>query len=61
LLTWSVTRSLAGIAAMLTSVIGVLADLGYLGWDLAAARRAANRIGRVLNSPGHVLISDVRG
>ena len=25
----------AGIAAILTSVIGVLADLGYLGWDEA--------------------------
>jgi hypothetical protein len=23
----------AGIAAMLTPVIGVFADLGYLGWD----------------------------
>ncbi len=49
----------AGIAAMLTSVIGVLADLGYLGWDqavitgrrkprrkdLTAAQRAANGSG----------------
>ena len=48
----------AGIAAMLTSVIGVLADLGYLGWDqavitgrrkprgqeLTPAQRAANRL-----------------
>jgi hypothetical protein len=48
----------AGIAGMLTSVIGVLADLGYLGWDeqvvtgrrkprgkeLTAAQRAANRL-----------------
>src|SRR6202011_6064359 len=48
----------AGIAAMLTSLIGVLADLGYLGWDqavitgrrkprgqdLTAAQRAANRL-----------------
>lgn len=25
----------AGIAAILTSVIGVFADLGYLGWDQA--------------------------
>ena len=48
----------AGIAAMLVSVIGVLADLGYLGWDQAvitgrrkprgkertAAQQAANRL-----------------
>ena len=38
----------AGIAAILTSVIGVLADLGYLGWDEArdspsGASRAARR------------------
>ena len=48
----------AGIAAMLLSVIGVFADLGYLGWDqavvtgrrkprgkeLTAAQRAVNRL-----------------
>lgn len=48
----------AGIAAMVLSVIGVFADLGYLGWDqevitgrrkprgkqLTAAQRAANRL-----------------
>src|SRR5260370_1230487 len=48
----------AGIAAMLTSLIGVFADLGYLGWDdavitgrrkprgkeLTPAQRAANRL-----------------
>ncbi len=48
----------AGIAAMLTAIIGVLADLGYLGWDsqvitgrrkprggeLTAAQRTANRL-----------------
>lgn len=47
----------AGIAVMLLPVIGVFADLGYLGWgqevitgrrkprgkDLTAAQRAANR------------------
>jgi hypothetical protein len=68
-------RRKAGIAAKLTSVIGVLADLGYPGWDqavitgrrkprgkdLTAAQRAANRVGRVLNSPEHGLISDVSG
>jgi hypothetical protein len=56
----------AGIAAMLTSVIGVLADLGYLGWDqavitgcrkprgkeLSPAQRAANRLQAQLRSPG---------
>ena len=56
----------AGIAAMLLSVIGVFADLGYLGWDeqvitgrrkprakeLTAAQRAANRLQAQLRSPG---------
>jgi hypothetical protein len=65
----------AGIAAMLTFVIGVLADLGYVGWDqavitgrrkprgkdLTAAQRAATRVRRVLNSPEHVLTSGVSG
>ena len=56
----------AGIAAMLTSVIGVLADLGYPGWDqavitgrrkprgkdLTAAQRAANRLQAQLRCVG---------
>jgi DDE superfamily endonuclease/Helix-turn-helix of DDE superfamily endonuclease len=56
----------AGIAAMLVSLIGVLADLGYVGWDDAVitgkrkprgkemppARRAANRLQAQLRSPG---------
>ena len=56
----------AGIAAMLVSVIGVFADLGYLGWDtevvtgqrkprgkeMTAAQRAANRLQAQLRSPG---------
>ena len=56
----------AGIAAMLVSVIGVFADLGYLGWDesvvtgrrkprgkdLTPAQRAANRLQAQLRSPG---------
>ena len=58
----------AGIAGMLVSVIGVLADLGYLGWDeqvitgrrkprgkgkeLSPAQRAANRLQAQLRSPG---------
>jgi hypothetical protein len=56
----------AGIAAMLTSVIGVLADLGYLGWDqavitgrrkprgkeLTPAQRAANRLQAQLRCVG---------
>ncbi len=56
----------AGIAGMLTSVIGVLADLGYLGWDeavitgrrkprgteLTAAQRAANRLQAQLRCVG---------
>jgi len=56
----------AGIAAMLTSVIGVLADLGYLGWDeavitgrrkprgkdLTSAQRAANRLQAQLRCVG---------
>jgi len=56
----------AGIAAMLLSVIGVLADLGYLGWDeavitgrrkprgkeLTAAQRAANRLQAQLRCVG---------
>ena len=36
----------AGIAAILTSVIGVLADLGYLGWDEAVITGRRNRGGR---------------
>jgi hypothetical protein len=36
----------AGIAAMLTSVIGMLADLGYLGWDQAVITGGASRAGR---------------
>jgi hypothetical protein len=56
----------AGIAAMLTSLIGVLADLGYLGWDdavitgrrkprgkpLTPAQRAANRLQAQLRCVG---------
>jgi hypothetical protein len=56
----------AGIAAMLVSVIGVLADLGYLGWDkevvtgrrkprgkeLTPAQRAANRLQAQLRCAG---------
>jgi hypothetical protein len=56
----------ADIAAMLVSVIGVLADLGYLGWDeqvitgrrkprgkeLTAAQRAANRLQAQLRCVG---------
>ncbi|MGH3181297.1 MAG: transposase family protein [Streptosporangiaceae bacterium] len=56
----------AGIAAMLTSVIGVSADLGHLGWDkdvitgrrkprgkeLTAAQRAANRLQAQLRCAG---------
>jgi hypothetical protein len=56
----------AGIASMLVSVIGVLADLGYLGWDKAvitgrrkprgkpvtAAQRAANRLQAQLRCVG---------
>jgi hypothetical protein len=56
----------AGIAAMLTSVIGVFADLGYLGWDeavvtgrrkprgkqMTAAQRAANRLQAQLRCVG---------
>jgi hypothetical protein len=56
----------AGIAAILTSVIGVLADLGYPGWDetvitgrrkprgkdLTAAQRAANRLQAQLRCVG---------
>jgi hypothetical protein len=56
----------AGIAAMLLSVIGVLADLGYLGWDqevitgrrkprgkeMTAAQRAANRLQAQLRCVG---------
>jgi hypothetical protein len=55
-----------GIAAILTSVIGVFADLGYLGWDqavitgrrkprgkdLTAAQRAANRLQAQLRCVG---------
>jgi hypothetical protein len=55
-----------GIAAILTSVIGVLADLGYLGWDkavitgrrkprgkeLTPAQRAANRLQAQLRCVG---------
>ena len=36
----------AGIAAILTSLIGVFADLGYLGWDQAVIRAGASRAGR---------------
>ena len=36
----------SGIAAMLTSVIGVLADLGYLGWDQAVITGGGSRAGR---------------
>jgi hypothetical protein len=56
----------AGIAVMLTSVTGVLADLGYLGWDqevitgrrkprgkeLTPAQRAANRLQAQLRCAG---------
>jgi hypothetical protein len=47
----------AGIAEMLVSLIGVLADLGYLGWDeqvITGRRkpRAANRLQAQLRSPG---------
>jgi DDE superfamily endonuclease/Helix-turn-helix of DDE superfamily endonuclease len=56
----------AGIAAILTSLIGVLADLGYLGWDeavitgrrkprgkdLTPAQRAANRLQAQLRCVG---------
>ena len=56
----------AGIAATLTSLIGVFADLGYLGWDkevitgrrkprgkkLTAAQRAANRLQAQLRCVG---------
>lgn len=56
----------AGIAAMLISVIGVFADLGYLGWDqevitgrrkprgkqLTSAQRAANRLQAQLRCVG---------
>jgi len=56
----------AGIAAMLVSLIGVLADLGYLGWDqevitgrrkprgkeMTAAQRAANRLQAQLRCVG---------
>ena len=56
----------ADIAAMLLSVIGVFADLGYLGWDeqvitgrrkprgkeLTAAQRAANRLQAQLRCVG---------
>ncbi len=56
----------AGIAALLTSVMGVLADLGYLGWDqavitgrrkplgkeLTPAQRAANRLQAQLRCVG---------
>ena len=56
----------AGIAAALTSLIGVFADLGYLGWDkevitgrrkprgkeLTAAQRAANRLQAQLRCVG---------
>src|SRR6266852_6405737 len=56
----------AGIAAVLTSLIGVLADLGYLGWDdavitgrrkprgkdLTPAQRAANRLQAQLRCVG---------
>jgi hypothetical protein len=56
----------AGIAVVLTSLIGVFADLGYLGWDqevitgrrrprgkqLTAAQRAANRLQAQLRCVG---------
>ena len=56
----------AGMAAMLLSVIGVFADLGYLGWDqavvtgrrkprgreLTAAQRAVNRLQAQLRCVG---------
>jgi DDE superfamily endonuclease/Helix-turn-helix of DDE superfamily endonuclease len=56
----------AGIAEILTSLIGVLADLGYLGWDkevvtgrrkprgkeMTAAQRAANRLQAQLRCVG---------
>ena len=56
----------AGIAAILTSLIGVFADLGYLGWDkevitgrrkprgkeLTPAQRAANRLQAQLRCVG---------
>jgi hypothetical protein len=56
----------AGIAGMLTALTGVLADLGYLGWDeavitgrrkprgteLTAAQRAANRLQAQLRCVG---------
>lgn len=56
----------AGIAAMLTSLIGVLAGLGYPGWDqavitgrrkrrgkeLTAAQRTANRLQAQLRCVG---------
>ena len=56
----------AGIAAMLTCLIGVFADLGYLGWDeavitgrrkprgkeLTPAQRAANRLQAQLRCVG---------
>jgi hypothetical protein len=56
----------AGIAMMLVSVIGVLADLGYLGWDeavitgsrkprgkeLSPAQRAANKLQAQLRCVG---------
>jgi hypothetical protein len=56
----------AGIAGMLTSLIGVLADLGYLGWDgevitgrrrprgkeLTPAQRAASRLQAQLRCVG---------
>jgi hypothetical protein len=56
----------AGIAAMLVSLIGVLADLGYVGWDeavitgrrkpkgreMSPAQRAANRLQAQLRCVG---------
>jgi hypothetical protein len=44
----------AGIAEILTSLIGVLADLGYLGWDkeVSPAQRAANRLQAQLRCVG---------
>ena len=56
----------AGIAAILTSLIGVFADLGYLGWheqvitgrrkprgkEMTAAQRAANRLQAQLRCVG---------